>query len=60
MLWSLSAFFPLRTLLTLSEFLPCPVFWLQMVLGQIEDHRRTYKPINIPFFDVFLRHLCQG
>lgn len=36
------------------------MFWLQMVLGQIEDHRRTYKPINIPFFDVFLRHLCQG
>ena len=33
---------------------------LQMVLGQIEDHRRTYRPINIPFFDVFLRHLCQG
>ncbi|XP_031203400.1 cullin-9 isoform X4 [Mastomys coucha] len=33
---------------------------IQMVLGQIEDHRRTYKPINIPFFDVFLRHLCQG
>ncbi|GAB1301121.1 Cullin-9 [Apodemus speciosus] len=33
---------------------------IQMVLGQIEDHRRTYKPISIPFFDVFLRHLCQG
>ncbi|XP_036024179.1 cullin-9 [Onychomys torridus] len=33
---------------------------IQMVLGQIEDHRRTYQPINIPFFDVFLRHLCQG
>lgn len=33
---------------------------LQMVLGQIEDHRRTHQPINIPFFDVFLRHLCQG
>ncbi|XP_026983108.1 cullin-9 isoform X2 [Sagmatias obliquidens] len=33
---------------------------IQMVLGQIEDHRRTYRPINIPFFDVFLRHLCQG
>lgn len=33
---------------------------LQMVLGQIEDHRRTHRPINIPFFDVFLRHLCQG
>lgn len=33
---------------------------LQMVLGQIEDHRRTHQPINIPFFDVFLRYLCQG
>ncbi|XP_060225533.1 cullin-9 [Meriones unguiculatus] len=33
---------------------------IQMVLGQIEDHRRTYQPISIPFFDVFLRHLCQG
>ncbi|XP_012577638.1 PREDICTED: cullin-9 isoform X3 [Condylura cristata] len=32
---------------------------IQMVLGQIEDHRRTHRPINIPFFDVFLRHLCQ-
>lgn len=31
-----------------------------MVLGQIEDHRRTHQPINIPFFDVFLRYLCQG
>ena len=41
----------------------CPfslVFRLQMVLGQIEDHRRTHRPINIPFFDVFLRYLCQG
>lgn len=35
-------------------------FRLQMVLGQIEDHRRTHRPINIPFFDVFLRYLCQG
>ncbi|XP_053769849.1 cullin-9 isoform X2 [Desmodus rotundus] len=33
---------------------------VQMVLDQIEDHRRTQQPINIPFFDVFLRHLCQG
>ncbi|XP_036861194.2 cullin-9 isoform X2 [Manis javanica] len=33
---------------------------IQMVLGQIEDHRRTHQPINIPFFDMFLRHLCQG
>ena len=33
---------------------------LQMVLGQIEDHRRTHRLINIPFFDVFLRYLCQG
>ena len=30
------------------------------MLGQIEDHRRTHRPINIPFFDVFLRYLCQG
>ncbi|XP_068922052.1 cullin-7 [Petaurus breviceps papuanus] len=33
---------------------------IQMVLSQIEEHRRTHQPINIPFFDVFLRHLCQG
>ncbi|XP_014321462.1 cullin-7 isoform X1 [Myotis lucifugus] len=33
---------------------------IQMVLGQIEDYRRTHRPINIPFFDVFLRYLCQG
>ncbi|XP_016832869.1 cullin-7 isoform X3 [Cricetulus griseus] len=33
---------------------------IQMVLGQIEEHRRTHRPINIPFFDVFLRYLCQG
>ncbi|KAK7815523.1 hypothetical protein U0070_005635 [Myodes glareolus] len=33
---------------------------IQMVLGQIEDHRRTHRPIQIPFFDVFLRYLCQG
>ncbi|XP_015427682.1 PREDICTED: LOW QUALITY PROTEIN: cullin-7 [Myotis davidii] len=33
---------------------------IQMVLGQIEDHRRTHRPINVPFFDVFLRYLCQG
>ncbi|XP_075411190.1 cullin-7 [Tenrec ecaudatus] len=33
---------------------------IQMVLGQIEDHRRRHRPINIPFFDVFLRYLCQG
>ncbi|XP_006882030.1 PREDICTED: cullin-7 [Elephantulus edwardii] len=33
---------------------------IQMVLGQIEDHRRTHRAINIPFFDVFLRYLCQG
>lgn len=31
-----------------------------MVLGQIEEHRRSHQPINIPFFDVFLRNLCQG
>ncbi|XP_004624188.1 cullin-7 isoform X2 [Octodon degus] len=33
---------------------------IQMVLGQIEEHRRTHRPINIPFFDTFLRYLCQG
>ncbi|XP_038616953.1 cullin-7 [Tachyglossus aculeatus] len=33
---------------------------IQLVLGQIEEHRRTQQPINIPFLDVFLRHLCQG
>lgn len=40
----------------------CHVRYLfhQMVLGQIEEHRRSHQPINIPFFDVFLRNLCQG
>ncbi|KAM3930644.1 cullin-9 isoform 2-T3 [Leptodactylus fuscus] len=33
---------------------------IQMVLGQIEEHRRCQQQINIPFFDVFLRNLCQG
>ncbi|XP_067389128.1 cullin-9-like [Emydura macquarii macquarii] len=33
---------------------------IQMVLGQIEEHRRSHQPINIPFFDVLLRHFCQG
>uniref|UniRef100_A0A4W3JW98 Cullin 7 n=1 Tax=Callorhinchus milii TaxID=7868 RepID=A0A4W3JW98_CALMI len=33
---------------------------IQMVLGQIEEHRRSHQPINIPFFHVFLRNLCQG
>uniref|UniRef100_A0A8C8BU63 Cullin 7 n=1 Tax=Oncorhynchus tshawytscha TaxID=74940 RepID=A0A8C8BU63_ONCTS len=33
---------------------------IQMVLGQIEEHRRSHQPINIPFFDIFLRNLCQG
>ncbi|KAJ3610489.1 hypothetical protein NHX12_022581 [Muraenolepis orangiensis] len=33
---------------------------IQMVLGQIEEHRRSHQPINIPFFDVFLKNLCQG
>ncbi|KAM8851745.1 cullin-9 isoform 2-T2 [Synchiropus picturatus] len=33
---------------------------IQMVLGLVEDHRRNHLPINIPFFDVFLRNLCQG
>ncbi|XP_029448677.1 cullin-9-like [Rhinatrema bivittatum] len=33
---------------------------IQMVLGQIEEHRRSHQSINIPFFDIFLRNLCQG
>ncbi|XP_069624318.1 cullin-9 isoform X1 [Ranitomeya imitator] len=33
---------------------------IQMVLGQIEEHRRCQQHINVPFFDVFLRNLCQG
>ncbi|XP_050827905.1 cullin-9-like isoform X2 [Serinus canaria] len=33
---------------------------MQLVLGQIEEHRRSHQPISIPFFDVFLHNLCQG
>ncbi|XP_064915026.1 cullin-9 isoform X3 [Columba livia] len=33
---------------------------IQLVLGQIEEHRRSQQPISIPFFDVFLRNLCRG
>ncbi|XP_077341595.1 cullin-9 isoform X2 [Lithobates pipiens] len=33
---------------------------IQMVLTQIEEHRRSQQQVNIPFFDVFLRNLCQG
>ncbi|XP_014818000.1 PREDICTED: cullin-9-like [Calidris pugnax] len=33
---------------------------IQLVLGQIEEHRRSHRPISIPFFDVFLRNLCRG
>lgn len=33
---------------------------IQVVLGQIEEHRRSQRPISIPFFDVFLRNLCRG
>ncbi|XP_042302555.1 cullin-7-like isoform X2 [Sceloporus undulatus] len=33
---------------------------IQMVLGQIEEHRQSHQPINIPFFDVLLHNLCQG
>ncbi|XP_061481451.1 cullin-7 isoform X2 [Rhineura floridana] len=33
---------------------------IQVVLGQIEEHRRKHQPINIPCFDVFLHGLCQG
>lgn len=32
----------------------------QLVLGQIEEHRRSHQPISIPFFDVFLHNLCRG
>ncbi|KAM9809118.1 LOW QUALITY PROTEIN: cullin-9-like, partial [Syngnathus typhle] len=32
----------------------------QMTLDQIEEHRRSREPINVPFFDVLLRNLCQG
>ncbi|XP_059696736.1 cullin-9-like isoform X3 [Haemorhous mexicanus] len=33
---------------------------IQLVLGQIEEHRRSHQPISIPFCDVFLHNLCQG
>uniref|UniRef100_G3UU26 Uncharacterized protein n=1 Tax=Meleagris gallopavo TaxID=9103 RepID=G3UU26_MELGA len=33
---------------------------IQVVLGQIEEHRRSQRPISVPFFDVFLRNLCRG
>ncbi|XP_069655926.1 cullin-9-like isoform X3 [Haliaeetus albicilla] len=33
---------------------------IQLVLGQIEEHRRSHRPIGIPFFDVFLHNLCRG
>ncbi|KAM6356070.1 LOW QUALITY PROTEIN: cullin-9-like [Podargus strigoides] len=33
---------------------------IQLVLGQIEEHRRSHQPISIPFFDVFLCNLCRG
>ncbi|XP_068531575.1 cullin-9 isoform X2 [Anas acuta] len=33
---------------------------IQLALGQIEEHRRSQRPISIPFFDVFLRKLCRG
>ncbi|XP_069706420.1 cullin-9-like isoform X3 [Phaenicophaeus curvirostris] len=33
---------------------------IQLVLGQIEEHRRSHRPISVPFFDVFLRNLCRG
>ncbi|XP_017690827.1 PREDICTED: cullin-9 [Lepidothrix coronata] len=32
---------------------------IQLVLGQIEEHRRSHQPITIPFFDVFLQNLCR-
>ncbi|XP_066172808.1 cullin-9-like [Sylvia atricapilla] len=33
---------------------------IQLVLAQIEEHRRSQQPISIPFFDVFLHNLCRG
>ncbi|XP_062980015.1 cullin-9-like [Elgaria multicarinata webbii] len=33
---------------------------IQMVLDQIDEHRRSHQPLNIPFFNVFLHNLCQG
>ena len=57
---SIYVFYFVCFLCFLLFLVPFYVFWLQMVLDQIEDHRRTQQPINIPFFDVFLRHLCQG
>ncbi|XP_064302621.1 cullin-9-like isoform X2 [Phalacrocorax carbo] len=33
---------------------------IQLVLGLIEEHRRSHQPISIPFFDVFLHNLCRG
>ncbi|XP_035178943.1 cullin-9-like isoform X4 [Oxyura jamaicensis] len=33
---------------------------IQLALGQIEEHRRSQRPISVPFFDVFLRNLCRG
>ncbi|XP_054840275.1 cullin-7 isoform X2 [Eublepharis macularius] len=33
---------------------------IQMVLAQVEEHRQSRQPINIPLFDAFLRNLCQG
>ncbi|KAM6084821.1 cullin-9-like [Theristicus caerulescens] len=33
---------------------------IQLVLGLIEEHRRSHRPISIPFFDVFLHNLCRG
>ncbi|XP_026702271.1 cullin-9 isoform X2 [Athene cunicularia] len=33
---------------------------IQLVLGQIEEHRRSHRPISIPFFDIFLHNLCRG
>ncbi|KAM9016211.1 cullin-9-like [Ara ararauna] len=33
---------------------------IQLVLGQIEEHRRSHQPISIPLFDAFLHNLCRG
>ncbi|KAL8185229.1 UNVERIFIED_CONTAM: hypothetical protein K2H54_043583 [Gekko kuhli] len=33
---------------------------IQIALVQIEEHRRSHRPITIPLFDKFLCNLCEG
>ncbi|XP_077192738.1 cullin-9-like isoform X2 [Paroedura picta] len=33
---------------------------IQIALGQIEEHRRSHRPITIPLFDRLLSNLCEG